>query len=82
MRSEAELREASGYADRPPDFGDLVRVLDHELRLIAPTDPEGSQRMKDEGGRWKVEGGRCRLDMAAPTPLQEFAESSRSLSSA
>ena len=42
MRSESELREASGYAGRPRDFDDLVRILDPELRLITPTDPEGS----------------------------------------
>ena len=42
MRSEAELREASGYAGRPRDFDDLIRILDRELRLITPTDPEGS----------------------------------------
>ena len=45
MRSEAELREASGYADRPRDFDDLIHILDHELRLITPTDPEGSMPM-------------------------------------
>ena len=42
MRSEAELREASGYASRPRDFDDLIGILDPELRLITPTDPEGS----------------------------------------
>ena len=47
MRSEAELREASGYAGQPRDFDDLVRILDHELRLITPTDPEGAD--EDEG---------------------------------
>src|SRR5262249_17148349 len=41
MRSEAELLAASGYANRPRDFGDLLRILDGELRLITPTDPEG-----------------------------------------
>ncbi len=41
MRSDAELREASGYADRPRDFADLIHILDPELRLITPTDPEG-----------------------------------------
>ena len=41
MRSEAELREASGYAGRPREFDELIRILDHELRLITPTDPEG-----------------------------------------
>ena len=46
MRSHAELLEASGYASRPKDFDDLLRILDSELRLITPTDPEGK-----DGGR-------------------------------
>ena len=41
MRSQAELLEVSGYKDRPSDFNDLLRILDGELRLITPTDPEG-----------------------------------------
>ena len=49
MRSEAELREASGYADRPRDFDDLIRILDRELRLITPTDPEGSANESQSG---------------------------------
>ena len=49
MRSEAELREASGYAGRPRDFDDLVRILDHELRLITPTDPGERMTVAGEG---------------------------------
>jgi len=45
MRSHTELLEASGYGNHPKDFDDLVRVLDSEIRLITPTDPEG----KDTG---------------------------------
>ncbi len=41
MRSQQELLEASGYANRPGDFDALLRILDGELRLITPTDPEG-----------------------------------------
>ena len=41
MRSYAELLEASGYANRPSDFDDLIHILDSEIRLITPTDPEG-----------------------------------------
>jgi serine/threonine protein kinase/formylglycine-generating enzyme required for sulfatase activity len=41
MRSSQELLEASGYARRPDDFAELVRILDSELRLVTPTDPEG-----------------------------------------
>jgi formylglycine-generating enzyme required for sulfatase activity len=41
MRSNAALLEASGYTGRPKDFDDLIRILDNELRLITPTDPEG-----------------------------------------
>ena len=41
MRSYAELLEASSYGNRPKDFDDLIRILDSEIRLITPTDPEG-----------------------------------------
>jgi eukaryotic-like serine/threonine-protein kinase len=43
MRSYAELLEASGYGSRPEDFDDLIRILDSEIRLITPTDPEGKE---------------------------------------
>jgi serine/threonine protein kinase/formylglycine-generating enzyme required for sulfatase activity len=52
MRSEAELREASGYASRPRDFENLLRILDRETRLLTPTDPEG----KEETGSPVVAG--------------------------
>ena len=42
MRSRHELLDASGYGNRPGEFDDLTRILDRELRLITPTDPEGS----------------------------------------
>ncbi len=41
MRSEEELLEAAEYANRRQDFGELMRILDGELRLMTPTDPEG-----------------------------------------
>ena len=41
MRSRQELLEASGYASHPRNFDDLIRILDPELRLITPTEPEG-----------------------------------------
>jgi serine/threonine protein kinase/formylglycine-generating enzyme required for sulfatase activity len=41
MRSHGELLEASGFGSRPKDFDDLLRILDGEVRLITPTDPEG-----------------------------------------
>jgi eukaryotic-like serine/threonine-protein kinase len=40
MRSQEQLLEASGYAAGPKDFDALLRILDGELRLITPTDPE------------------------------------------
>src|SRR5262249_37093946 len=40
MRSQEELGRASGYAARPREFGRLLGILDGELRLITPTDPE------------------------------------------
>ena len=43
MRSYADLLAASGYVNRPKDFDDLIRILDGEVRLITPTDPEGKE---------------------------------------
>ena len=45
--------EASGYASRPKDFDDLLRILDSEMRLITPTDPEG----KDDADPSTVQAG-------------------------
>jgi serine/threonine protein kinase len=55
MKSDADLREASGYASRPRDFDDLIHILDAELRLITPTDPEG---LADDGSTDQLPGGR------------------------
>jgi serine/threonine protein kinase len=55
MRSEGELQAAAAYADRPREFADLTHILDNELRLITPTDPEGSddeQPTASPGGRY------------------------------
>jgi len=53
LRSYAELLEASGYASRPKDFDDLIRILDSEIRLITPTDPEG----KEDGSATSMKAG-------------------------
>ncbi len=42
MRSSQELRQASGYKDRPDDFDHLIRILDGDLRLITPVDLESA----------------------------------------
>jgi serine/threonine protein kinase/formylglycine-generating enzyme required for sulfatase activity len=47
MRSYSELLAASNYASRPRDFEDLIRILDSEIRLITPTDPEGRESEGD-----------------------------------
>ena len=41
MRSREELLAASGYVNRPRDFEEVLGILDNQLRLITPTDPEG-----------------------------------------
>jgi hypothetical protein len=42
-----------GPDQRPKDFGDLLRILDGEVRLITPTDPEG----KDDADTSTVQAG-------------------------
>ena len=57
MRSRQELLEVSGYAGRLREFDELLRILDGELRLITPTDPEGmagSGQQRAAGGGWRV----------------------------
>ena len=44
VRSSAELLEASGYANRPQDLQDLIRILDNEVRLITPVDGSDDDR--------------------------------------
>src|SRR5262249_29249478 len=44
----AELLAVSGYANRPKEFDDLLRILDAELRLVTPSEPE------EVGGDWTV----------------------------
>src|SRR5271166_2598775 len=43
MRSHGELLEVSGYGSRPNEFDELLRILNVELRLISPIEPEGSE---------------------------------------
>ena len=40
MVTRERLLEASGYADRPEDFEELMGLLDHQLRIVTPSDPE------------------------------------------
>jgi eukaryotic-like serine/threonine-protein kinase len=51
MKSHAELIDISGYSANPREFDDLIRILDGELRLITPTDPEGVASEE-----WRVKG--------------------------
>jgi serine/threonine protein kinase/formylglycine-generating enzyme required for sulfatase activity len=39
FRPASELMAACGYHTRPDRFADLLRLLDHKLRLVTPTDP-------------------------------------------
>ena len=36
-RSRGELLDASGYAERPSEFGQLIDILDSRIRLITPS---------------------------------------------
>ena len=46
--SSRALAEASGYARRPEDFSDLMRLLDGELRLITPVAAEPESQNEEE----------------------------------
>jgi serine/threonine protein kinase/formylglycine-generating enzyme required for sulfatase activity len=42
MQTRDELQQACGYAAKPRAFDELIQILDEQLRLVTPTDPEGS----------------------------------------
>jgi formylglycine-generating enzyme required for sulfatase activity/serine/threonine protein kinase len=41
MHAREQLLAASGYSAQPQEFDELIQLLDHELRLVTPADPEG-----------------------------------------
>jgi serine/threonine protein kinase/formylglycine-generating enzyme required for sulfatase activity len=53
MRSEGELQETANYTVLPREFADLIHILDNELHLITPIDPEssGDERRADLQGK-------------------------------
>jgi serine/threonine protein kinase/formylglycine-generating enzyme required for sulfatase activity len=50
MRTQDELLAVSGYQGRAAEFNDLLRILDGELRLMTPTDPEGESQTGSSRG--------------------------------
>ena len=57
MKSTEELLEVSGYVSRPSEFDDLLRILDAQLKLLTPVDPEGVNRsnmMKTSPNVWRI----------------------------
>ncbi len=56
MISRHDLLETSGYAKRPKEFDDVIRILDSELRLITPTDPDGEAPLLKKIDRGRESG--------------------------
>ncbi len=52
-----DLQEASGYADRPDDFADLIRILDSELRMVTPVRPDEHEGVPAPAGPPLDHGG-------------------------
>lgn len=64
--SRQQLRAASGYDLRTREFEDLLRVLDSELRLITPTDTEGTDQAS--GGRQPPDSPSAPQNQGADAP--------------
>ncbi|HEV3262476.1 MAG TPA: SUMF1/EgtB/PvdO family nonheme iron enzyme [Gemmataceae bacterium] len=47
LRSRRDLLTASGYDRRPQDFDELLQILDTELRLVTPADPQAADQDAD-----------------------------------
>jgi hypothetical protein len=76
MRSYQKLLEVSDYDRRAKDFEELLRILDSELRLVTPTDPEGLE--SDEHLPLRPEGRHYQLthDYLVPS-LREWLNRKR-----
>ncbi len=48
MRTSRELMQSSGYESQPREFQRLVEILNEELRMITPTDPESQVANSDD----------------------------------
>ncbi len=57
MQPAERLMEVSGYADLPNDFRDLLQILNSELRLITPTEPQRSEA--GEAASRETNGQQC-----------------------
>src|SRR5207244_4373958 len=66
MISHRTLLEASGYAGRPREFEELLRILDTELRLVTPTDPEGVGDLENGRARAQAKDGRALAALRQP----------------
>ena len=67
MRSRAGIAAKHRVMpNRPRDFADLIHILDPELRLITPTDPEGSRA---KGSRRITERALLPTHPRLPRPL-------------
>ena len=73
MRSRQRLLDASGYSARTSEFDKLIHVLDQELRLITPTDPEGKNV---DGGRKSDDGSPLNEQHEPPASEASVDESS------
>jgi formylglycine-generating enzyme required for sulfatase activity len=68
MRSRDDLLAASGYASRPKEFASLLRILDSELRLVTPTDPEGKGDADPSAGQAGAKYYQLTHDYLVPSP--------------
>jgi serine/threonine protein kinase len=62
MQSRAALLEACGYGPKPTAFDELMEILDDELRLVTPTDPDSDDR----------HGSRTSGDSALPSQFYQL----------
>ena len=75
LRTARDLRAVSGYDDQPEEFAELLRILDHDLRLITPVDPDGAQ--DEEGPGLEIERGEACYQLAHDYligPIREWVE--------
>lgn len=53
MRSEQSLCEVTGYPQGSPQFADAINILDAEVRIITPTEPDGEGSSSNQSAKNK-----------------------------
>jgi serine/threonine protein kinase/formylglycine-generating enzyme required for sulfatase activity/tetratricopeptide (TPR) repeat protein len=69
QRTLEQLQVASGYVRRPNEFAQLIRILEYDLKLITPVDPQQAEGSLEEASAGTSPDS---VDVATNAPQQSY----------